>query len=362
MSESNEKTNMMDSVKKSVKKRVGGTEPAMRLRELMDELPQICRDFLDGIADRTSVKTRLAYAYDMRVFLGWLTSAHAPMAGRDALDLTADDISLLTARDVERYQSYLTYYKSKQDAEVRENAAQGKMRKLASLRSFFKYLFLHDYVKANTASLIPLPKPKEKPIIHLEPDESAKLLDATETGDSLSSRQLIYHAKLSARDTAILTLMLGTGIRVSECVGLNIADVNFNENAFKVTRKGGDVVILYFSDEVADALRKYMVARLQIPAVAGHEEALFLSLQKKRLTARAVENLTQKYARAAAPLKKITPHKLRSTYGTQLYRESGDIYLVADVLGHADVNTTRKHYAAINEDRRRQASKMVKLR
>jgi site-specific recombinase XerD len=105
-----------------------------------------------------------------------------------------------------------------------------------------------------------------------------------------------------------------------------------------------------------------LTERKQIIEAAGHEDALFLSLQKKRLTTRAVENLTKKYAIGAAPLKHITPHKLRSTYGTNLYRESGDIYLVADVLGHADVNTTRKHYAAINEDRRRDAAKLVKLR
>jgi site-specific recombinase XerD len=95
---------------------------------------------------------------------------------------------------------------------------------------------------------------------------------------------------------------------------------------------------------------------------AGHEHALFLSIQKKRITARAVENLVKKYAAVATPLKKISPHKLRSTYGTMLYQETGDIYLVADVLGHKDVNTTRKHYAAISQDRRRIAAQVIKLR
>lgn len=102
--------------------------------------------------------------------------------------------------------------------------------------------------------------------------------------------------------------------------------------------------------------------RERIQAAPGHEDALFLSLQKTRLTVRAVENLVEKYAKIAVPLKKISPHKLRSTYGTNLYRETGDIYLVADVLGHKDVNTTRKHYAAVSEDRRRLAAKVIKLR
>ena len=120
--------------------------------------------------------------------------------------------------------------------------------------------------------------------------------------------------------------------------------------------------MLSFGPEVRNALLAYLEQREAMEALPGSENALFLSMQRKRITARAVENLVNKYARIASPLKKITPHKLRSTYGTMLYQESGDIYLVADVLGHKDVNTTRKHYAAIQEERRRQATKYIKLR
>ena len=105
-----------------------------------------------------------------------------------------------------------------------------------------------------------------------------------------------------------------------------------------------------------------MEERKGITPVAGNENALFLSLQNKRISVRAVENLVKKYSKLVTNLKNITPHKLRSTYGTSLYKETGDIYLVADVLGHKDVNTTRKHYAAIEEDRRRSAAKYVHLR
>ena len=96
--------------------------------------------------------------------------------------------------------------------------------------------------------------------------------------------------------------------------------------------------------------------------LSGHEQALFLSTQRKRMGVQAVENMVKKYARQVTPNKKITPHKLRSTYGTSLYKETGDIYLVADVLGHKDVNTTKKHYAAIDDNRRRKAASAVKLR
>lgn len=85
-------------------------------------------------------------------------------------------------------------------------------------------------------------------------------------------------------------------------------------------------------------------------------------MQKKRIGVRAVEKLVKKYASQVTTLKKISPHKLRSTYGTTLYRETGDIYLVADVLGHSDVNTTKKHYAQQSDDNRRRAARIVKLR
>ncbi len=155
---------------------------------------------------------------------------------------------------------------------------------------------------------------------------------------------------------------MGTGVRISECVGLNINDVDFQVNGFRIIRKGGNQTILYFSDEVGNALSDYLAERKNIIAMRGHEEALFLSMQRKRISNRAVQNLVKKYASSVSPLKKISPHKLRSTYGTSLYNETGDIYLVADVLGHRDVNTTKKHYAAISDTKRRMAAKAVKLR
>ena len=119
---------------------------------------------------------------------------------------------------------------------------------------------------------------------------------------------------------------------------------------------------IYFGTEVELALLDYLEERTQMDAEQGSEHALFLSLQRKRIGVKSVENLVKKYAKIVTPLKKITPHKLRSTYGTSLYRETGDIYLVADVLGHSDINTTKKHYAALEDERRRSARNAVRLR
>lgn len=207
-----------------------------------------------------------------------------------------------------------------------------------------------------------MPKLHESEIIRLDSDEVERLLDEVESGDNLTKSQKKYHDKTKLRDTALLTLLLGTGMRVSECVGIDINDVDFKNSGIKVRRKGGYEAIVYFGDEVEIALLNYLEYRNTIKPVAGHENALFLSLQNKRISVRSVENLVKKYSGLITTLKHITPHKLRSTYGTNLYKETGDIYLVADVLGHKDVNTTRKHYAAIEDRRRYNARNEVSLR
>lgn len=341
-----------------------------RLIELVKELPDVCSDYFLSIEQQTSPLTRLSYAYDLKLFFQYLSDEVARYSGKPVSEFSIEDIRLITKRDLERYARYLTLY-IKNDSlddgriESREitNHEYGIKRKYASLRAFYKYLFADGLIDSNTAALVPLPKLHERAIIRLDIDEVARILDVAESGQSLPKTYQKYHQLTRTRDVAMLSLFLGTGIRISECVGLNIDDFDFEQNAFIVTRKGGKEVILYLSDEVADALKTYYNERISIETLPGHENAFFLSIQRRRITQRAVENMVKKYAAIAAPLKKkISPHKLRSTFGTNLYRETGDIYLVADVLGHSDVNTTRKHYAAIAEDRRRIAAQKTILR
>ncbi len=333
------------------------------IRATLRDIPNACSEFIRAIEPTTSALTRLGYARDLRLFFNYL-AAEAPEFGGFTRDQwTYDQLGRITSMHIEMFLDYLSLYVNiDQDAEY-TNAELGKMRKLSALRSFFKYLFKNNRVPANVAVLVDMPKRHEKPILRLEIDEVARLLDMAETGGALNERQKAFHEITQRRDLAMLTLFLGTGIRVSECVGLNLMDLDFENNSFLVTRKGGDQVILYFPDEVSDVIKRYVEWRRDQETLPGHEDALFLSIQRRRMTSRAVENMVKKYALQAAPLKKrMSPHKLRSTFGTNLYQETGDIYLVADVLGHKDVNTTRRHYAAMSEERRRMAAKSVVLR
>lgn len=344
-------------------------ERILRIRDIMRELPSPCGDFLRGIAVTTSTFTRLAYAIDLKTFFQFLHTERYAFSQKPLYALTDDDLAALTQSDLTAYIDYLTFY-FKDDGENTSDRPMKALvnhdlaikRKLCSIRSLYDFLFKHERIPANVAALVPLPRIHEKPILRLSRDEMVKLLEQAESGDQLTTHQKHYQKITAKRDYALLSIFLGTGIRVSECVGLNIADVNLEENAFLVTRKGGNQAVLYFPPEVADALADYLDERQHIETLPGHEQALFLSMQKRRITQRAVQNIVKKYAAIAAPLKpKISPHKLRSTFATNLYNATGDIYLVADVLGHSSVDTTRKHYADMSDKRRRMAAEYTRL-
>lgn len=337
-------------------------EQTLRLREVLKTLPPFAKDYFRAIEPTSSAKTRINYAYDIRVFFHFLMENNPVYRDYSMDQFTAADLERIEPVDIEEYMEYLKVYK--RDDEMVTNGERGLKRKMSALRSFYAYYYKRQIIVKNPTLLVDMPKLHDKAIVRLDIDEVAMLLDFVESaGDKLTGQALAYYQKTRDRDLAILTLLLGTGIRVSECVGLDLTDVDFKNNGITVTRKGGNQMVVYFGDEVADALLNYIEGdRKATTPLSGHENALFLSTQKKRMGVQAVENMVKKYARQVTPNKKITPHKLRSTYGTSLYKETGDIYLVADVLGHKDVNTTKKHYAAIDEDRRRMAASAVKLR
>lgn len=342
-------------------------ERILQIRAIARELPPACGDFFSGIAVTTGTFTRLAYAIDLKTFFQFLQTERYQFSHKPLYAFTNDDLALVSQSDLTAYIEYLTfYYKSEPDSDVPVKALTNHdlaiKRKLCSIRSFYDYLFKNGRIPANVTTLVPLPKIHEKPILRLSMEEMQRILEQAATGDGLTPRQKAWHKLTVKRDFALLSLFLGTGVRVSECVGMNIGDVDLEDNAFLVTRKGGNQVVLYFPPEVAEALAEYMEERDKIEAQPGHEEALFLSMQKRRITQRAVQNLVKKYAAVAAPLKpRISPHKLRSTFATNLYNKTGDIYLVADVLGHSSVDTTRKHYADMTDARRRMAAEQVEL-
>lgn len=327
-----------------------------KLNKTLEDLPDFLREYFLGVEATTSPLTRLNYAMDIAIFFDFVSLKYS----LPVKEISLKTLDTITAFDIEQFLSYLTSFDYNNEHHSCDERA--KARKLASIRSMYKYYFNKNMLVANTAAKVATPKIHEKEIIRLENDEIRNLLFAAETGAGLTEHQKTYQKNTQTRDVALLTLFLGTGIRISELVGLNVNDIFLENNSFVVTRKGGNRTILYYTDEVKTELIKWIQARSKIEGLPKDEPALFLSLQNKRISVRAVQELVKKYARIVSPLKRITPHKLRSTFGTKLYRETGDIYVVADYLGHRDINTTKRHYAAMSEDMRKKAIKTISLK
>ncbi len=335
-----------------------------KIDRLLAEMPEFVGQFIVGISSQTSVLTRLNYVTDIGIFFSYLIKYKYP--GKTMAELSANDIECLAPHDIERYIDGLSSYVL--GGKRLSCGEKAKERKLSSLRSLYKYLYKKEIISSNVTLKVDMPKLHDKPIIRLEPDEVGRLIDTVACGDMLTEREKSYNSVTKERDMAIMYVFLGTGIRVSELVGLNRNDIDFENSSFVVTRKGGNRSILYMPVETLDALRTYVdwldeqiANNTEFAAKIKDPDALFYSLQGTRIGVRTVEKLVKKYASPAAPLKKITPHKLRSTYATNLYRETEDIYVVADVLGHSDVNTTKKHYAQMSEEHKKHAAEVTRI-
>ena len=227
-------------------------ENIKKLREMMTTLPPFCTEFFRGIEPRTSTRTRIAYAYDLSVFFDFLKKENPVFSKMERMDLTLDYLDQISVTDLEEYMEYLKYRFNEHNQEI-INKERGIMRKISSLKSFYNYFFRTEKLKTNPAALVQLPKLHEKEIIRLDIDEVALLLDAVEQGDGLTDKQKAFHNRTKLRDLALLTLLLGTGIRVSECVGLDLNDIDFKNGGIHIHRKGGKEVTVYFGTEVETA-------------------------------------------------------------------------------------------------------------
>ena len=332
-------------------------------RQLCDGLPKYVSKYLKSKQHTTTPKTRLEYAKDIKNFLDYVLDSYGPKGTTTlstVMDITCEVLNDLDKDFFDDYLDYLQMYDK--DGKTYTNNRVSIKRKLSALRNFFSYLHKDGYISSETINRVEMPKIKEKEIIRMDSHETNNFVNAVEYGDNLTTKQAEYHEKQKVRDMAIIMLILSTGIRVSECVGLDLDDVDFRNSKLKITRKGGKESSVYFSDEASGYLMEYVEERKTIEAGAGSEKALFLSSRRQRISVRSIEVLVKKYAKKSVPSKTITPHKLRSTFATALYEETGDIYLVGDALGHEDIATTKKHYANLSNERKSQNRNKVSIR
>ena len=254
---------------------------AQKINELLKIFPEFCREYFNSLEYSKQPRTRLAYARDLKTFFEFLIAEFPQYSNYQISDFTLHDIESVTGQDISDYLRYMKVYDK--DGTTVTNDERAAKRKLCSLRRFYGYYYRYELISNNPSLKVDMPKIHDKAITRLDVNEVAELLDNVENGNKLTTAQLRTHEKLKCRDLALLTLLLGTGIRVSECVGLDINDVDFDNDRIKVVRKGGSESFVYFGDEVRAALLDYMEERKQMNPDSGHENALFISSKNKRL-------------------------------------------------------------------------------
>lgn len=331
-----------------------------KVKQIVNTLPDFAGKFFKDLQSKgASERTRLEYAYDIKRFFDYLTNS----SGFKNINLNAckasDVLDVLTYDDIQEYLDTLnTHTVIDKNGEEKEKitSPSSKARKISSLRSFYKFYFKIGEIKNNLADLMDLPKIPENKIVVMDKSQVQRILSIVSDTTGMSDGEIKRHNKIIKRDYAIMMLFFGTGIRVSELVGIDLTDIDFFNASIFITRKGGDEDEVYFGPEVQDALEDYKDEDRDTLLAGNDEPALFISMQHKRMSVRSVELMIKGYAQKAGLNMKVTPHALRRTYGTNLYEESGDIYLVADALHHSSVETTRKHYANISKDHKRIAA------
>ena len=227
-----------------------------KLNELLKILPPFCTEYFNSLEYSKQPRTKIAYAMDIKGFFEFLINEYPQYKNYKISDFTERDIEKLRGQDISDYLRYVKLY-NKNGHEV-SNSERAAKRKLCSLRRFYAYYYRYELINANPTLKVDMPKLHDKAITRLDINEVAEFLDNVESGNKLTDNQLKRHDKLKCRDLALLTLMLGTGIRVSECVGLDINDVDFDNDRIKVVRKGGSESFVYFGDEVRNALLDYI--------------------------------------------------------------------------------------------------------
>ena len=315
---------------------------------ICNTLPGWCAAYFLETGPGLSVTTRLAYSREISHFLDYLI-AYVPQFSEEKKDsITLEQFESVTSQDISRY---LTLYMDKGRQE------KTLARKRAALSSFFNYMTANRKLSFNPVSAAVRVKVHQKDeVLHLDFAEQVDLLKEVDTADNLSKHAKAFHEKYRLRDIAMITLLLDTGIRVSELRGINVGDLDLEECSAVVLRKGGNIQNVYYSDACSEAINEYLNERKE---QITPKTPLFVTQSGTRITVRSIERLVKKYASAAVPGKgqKISPHKLRSSFAMGFYEEEKDILALQRKMGHKSIVAT--NYYAKATDQKMQETRNV---
>ncbi|MCQ2550911.1 MAG: tyrosine-type recombinase/integrase [Clostridia bacterium] len=326
----------------------------LECEEIEDSLPNFMRSYFMYLRGNVLPKTRLAYLHDVKFFCNYLINSGMTRA-KETKDITLDDFKLIKASDVNVFIDYCRKYRveTKDNIYIYENNNKTLARKKSSVSVLFKQLYRDQLLEKNITdgfNPIKVQKASEREIKALQDDEVMLMLDAVTTGSGLTNHELVYWERTKLRDKAILMLFLTYGLRLSELQQLNISSINFTRGEFKIYRKRGKESVMPLNKSVTMVLHEYINDERprEENIQAEHKDALFLSLQGKRMTERQIRELVKKYTSIAMQTSRdagYSPHKLRATAATSLIGRGNSIYDVAALLDHEQVTTTQLYAA-----------------
>ena len=323
----------------------------LECEELENQMPKFLRGYFAYLRGNVLPKTRLAYLHDVKFFFRYLID-ETDLTQAETIDkIRLEELNQVKAIDVNMFLDYCRKYKVETDRAtyIYENNNKSLARKRSSVSVLFKQLYRDELLAKNITDgfdPIRVPKPGEREIKALQDDEVMIMLDAVSTGTGLTNHERSYWEKTRLRDKAILMLFLTYGLRLSELHQLNVSSFNWNRGEFIIYRKRGKESLMPLNKSATAVLHDYIDNERADDNTLDdeHKDALFLSLQGKRMTERQIRELVKKYTSIALNTTRkagYSPHKLRATAATSLIGRGNSIFDVAALLDHEQVTTTQ---------------------
>lgn len=335
------------------------------LKNYLSELPDFVFSYIEEYYSGDSINTQLGYSLDVRVFLNYLREFKYKDITKNE-DFTINHINGVTPVDLIKFKSYLREYEidyispgGKKIKRVCKNSPYGINRKLSAIRGLFIYLYKTEQISQNVTDKVDFAKLHQKIKKPLTTQETVKLLDVIYNGEKYyTGRNLTEYKKRKLRDIALFTTYLGTGVRVSELINLQIKDIDFNTQSFIVTRKGGDQQEIFMPVQVNNSLYEYIYEDEENPRETG---PLFLGRGGKALTVAAVEKNLKNYCLTVgiSHPDKTRPHALRRTFACRLLEDGIDIKMVAELMGHKNIEVTHRYYAQYSNHKKREVMEKI---
>ena len=319
--------------------------------KIQKDLPSFLRSYFIYLKGNVLPMTRLAYLHDIKFFMNYLINETDLTKAEKPSEIKSEELNKIVAQDINLFIDYCRKYMVEEGdtVTVYENSNKSLARKKSSLSVLFKQLYRDGLIEHNITDgfdPIRVSKPGEREIKALQDDEVMIMLDAVTNGTGLTNHERVYWEKTKMRDKAILVMFVTYGLRLSELQQLNLSSFNFSRGEFKIYRKRGKESIMPLNRSVQIVLDDYINGERNtvIAENSAAEDALFLSLQGRRITERAIRELVKKYTSIALNTSRrsgYSPHKLRATAATSLIGRGNSIYDVAALLDHEQVTTTQ---------------------